>query len=101
MMLRVCALYDTKAKAFMVPQYFATTAMAVRAVKVAVNDPQAGFLYRNPEDFILFHVADWEDQTGKFTPLQQPENLGLCAAFKLTPLTTALNQMGDTDEKNA
>lgn len=79
--LRVVALFDTKAKAFMLPQYFQTTALAKRAVAAAVNDPEAGFLHKNPEDFILFHIADWNDETGKFETMPQPDNLGMCATF--------------------
>lgn len=102
MILRVCALFDTKAKAFMVPQFFASTAVAKRAVAAAVNDPQAGFLHKNPEDFILFHVADWEDQNGQFTAMTQPDNLGMCAVFvDRDSRQLALNMEGGSSEKNA
>lgn len=98
MILRVMALFDTKAKAFMVPQFFATTAMAKRAIAAAVNDPAAGFLHKNPEDFILYHVADWSDETGQFTPMATPDNHGMCAQWvnKAAPQQT-LN-LGDGNE---
>ena len=85
MKLRVIALFDTKAKAFMVPQFFATNEMAQRAVAAAVNDPQAGFLHKNPEDFVLYQVADWDDETGTFGALPVPLNLGMCAVFRSAP----------------
>lgn len=81
MILRVCALYDTKAKAFMIPQFFGNTALAKRAVAAAVNDPGAGYLHKNPEDFILFHVADFDDENARFVPMEKPDNLGMCAMF--------------------
>ena len=81
MRLTIMALFDTKAKSFMVPQFFATPEMGVRAIRNAVNDPVAGFLYRNPEDFIVFNLGVWDDSTGAVEVKLPPENLGLCAAF--------------------
>lgn len=81
MKLAMMALFDTKAKAFMIPQFYANPAICIRAVRNAVNDPVAGFLYRNPEDFIIFQLGTWDDATGAVELLPQPENHGMCASF--------------------
>lgn len=99
MKLVMMCLFDTKAKAFMVPQFYANTQLAVRAVKNAVNDPVAGFLYRNPEDFILFEVGTWDDTTGLVEVKAVPENHGMCAAMVDAALRAANQPFNKPEEQ--
>lgn len=48
---------------------------AERDFGLAVNDPSAGLLFQCPEDFHLFHIADWENVTGKLTVFDAPRSL--------------------------
>lgn len=81
MKLQVCAIYDSKARAFLFPMFFGHVDLAKRSFSDAANKPEHGFS-NNPEDFTLFHLGEWDDGTGKFQEFEQHRNLGLAAAYK-------------------
>lgn len=74
MMSNMFSVFDLKAKAFMQPFFSAVRATAVRSFVAAVNDPST-MMHKHPEDFILFHLATFDDETAKILPLAQPEQL--------------------------
>lgn len=78
---QVLAVYDSKAGAHAIPFFMATLGMAIRAFREAANDathPMA----KNAEDYCLFHLGTWDDETAVFTPLAEHKNLGLAANYK-------------------
>lgn len=81
MITSVFAIYDSKAKAFMVPFFQASVATGMRAFTMAVNDPNT-VLYKHPEDFTLFHLGSFDDELGRFVPLPQPASLCMAPAVK-------------------
>jgi hypothetical protein len=71
--LKVCALYDSQLGAFNRPMFVQSTGLAVRSFidevkRVDGNNP----LHAHPEDFLLYHVADWEEDTATFDNIVPP-----------------------------
>lgn len=81
MMKLVCAIYDTQAKVYASPFYMNTKGEAVRAFSDAVNDAQMGSLNKHPQDFLLFCIGEWDDNTGKLVSYSPPERLALGSDF--------------------
>ena len=75
MILQVYSVFDEKAKAYMTPFFQQTNGMAQRAFSDAVNDRDHAFC-RHPDDYFLFRVGSFNDETGEFETAVPPENLG-------------------------
>lgn len=75
------AVFDSKAKAFMLPFYAPLPAIAVRHFETAANDPNLE-LCKHAEDFTLFHVGEFDDATGVVAPLLQHVSYGLAASYQ-------------------
>lgn len=67
----VCSVFDAKAAAFSLPYYSVNLAVAMRDFRQGCLDPDSA-LSRNPEDFSLFHLANFDDETGLFTTITPP-----------------------------
>lgn len=74
MKIQMFAVFDKKAIAYAHPHFFHQKGQAIRAFENAVNDGQTQ-LSRNPEDFALFHLGEWDDSTGVVSPLANPQHL--------------------------
>lgn len=73
MILKAFAIHDQKSKAFHTPFFKHTHGEAERDFKTAVNDTSSSsMLSKYPEDFDLYHVGEYDDQTGLFTALPTP-----------------------------
>lgn len=70
----VCSVYDVKAVCYSNPFYAPNTAVAVRDFQAAAVDPQSG-ISRNPEDYSLFLLATYDDETGAFENHTPPRHL--------------------------
>jgi len=81
MISKVFTVYDMKAEAYLNPFMFQNKGEAIRAFQDAVNDPKTMF-YKHPEDYALFQIAEYDDQTAKYTPLQNLQSLGVAIEFK-------------------
>jgi len=72
----VCSVRDSAADLFGQPFFVPTTAMALRgfadAVKRADGDSD---LTKHPDDFTLFELGTFDDETGKFVNLPEPRQL--------------------------
>lgn len=64
----VFSVYDTKAAAFLPPFFMPQVAVALRALSDCVNDPAHAF-GAHPEDYVLHHIADFDDVSGELSPL--------------------------------
>lgn len=64
MEVRSYSIYDTKAQAFNAPFFAANDEVAIRMSRDAVNR-QEGVYAAHPEDFVLYHVGGFNDQTGE------------------------------------
>lgn len=80
MKLQIFSVHDQKAGAFLQPFFSLNVGTAQRSFETAVNDPATQFS-RNPGDYTLFHIGEYEQDDASLTSLQTPENLGLALQF--------------------
>lgn len=73
MMLKIYAVFDDKAKAFIQPFYMLNDALAIRSFTNAVNTDKSQ-LNVNPEDYTLFAIGEFDDAGGKLVA-RNPELL--------------------------
>lgn len=85
MILKVFAIFDTKAELYKNPWYMATVAEAVRAFGDLANDTSS-VINRHPKDFQLVQVAEWDDSTGKFEEVFR--EFGFAEGYKQQELPT-------------
>jgi len=71
MIYRIYSVKDLKAAAFAPPFFLGRDEVAVRTFKSAVNDPTHP-MHPHPEDYHLYHVGEFDDETGVITALEQP-----------------------------
>lgn len=74
MKMKCVAVRDRMLAGFSQPMFFATSAAAERAFKDELNR-QDGPFYKHPEDFELFELGEFDDQTGMIVCLEQPRAL--------------------------
>lgn len=82
MKLKVFSVFDSKAAFFGTPFFEQREASAIRGFQDAVNsnDPANGFA-RHPEDYSLFLLAEFDNDTGQFD-LVKPQNLVTASALR-------------------
>jgi len=68
MMVQIFSIYDSKAGAYTQPFFAVNSRVAVRMFSHLANDPKHAF-GMNPEDFTLFELGCFDDQTGKIDTL--------------------------------
>lgn len=73
--LTVLAVFDKCANTFGRPFYAPNTPAATRSLRSEVNNPQAGTIYTDPQDFALYELGSFDDQSGTFNLLQPPANV--------------------------
>ena len=80
MILKMFAVFDNKACAFLPPFFMANSAVAERAFADAVNDPTHQFS-KNPTDYALFGTGEFNDETGVVSPELKFANYGLASNY--------------------
>lgn len=80
----VFAVYDSKARSFAQPFFSISIETAMRMFKDICED-QNSFLFKHAEDFSLFHLGSFDDDTGQFQNLKAPVSLGLAISYGNTP----------------
>lgn len=85
MIVKLFAIYDSKAEAYLPPFFMKSKGEAIRALSNHVNDPQHNF-NKYAADFTLFELGSWDDSTAKFDLLNTPHSLGVLIEFKAIPL---------------
>lgn len=72
----VCSVFDYAMGTYGRPLFVVAKGQAVRSFTDEVNrEHEANEMYRHPDDFWLFHVGSFDDQTGRLLPLSEPELL--------------------------
>lgn len=74
---QIYTVYDKKIKAFLEPHFTHDEESAIRTMVYSVNDSQHPFS-KTPEDYTLYHLGDFNDNTGTVTPLPQNTNKLVC-----------------------
>ena len=72
----VFSVYDQAAQAYLPPFFLPEVAMAKRIFMQCINSDSHQFAMA-PEDYTLFCLGNWSDETSIFTPMPNgPETLG-------------------------
>lgn len=78
MRYKVLAIRDRAADTFSQPMFFASLGSGVRAFGDEVKRVhENNNLNKHPEDFDLFHLADYDDDTGTFEGLSRPVQVAI------------------------
>jgi len=72
--LKMFSIRDTKAEIFNPPFFKHTHGEAERDFSTLVNDEKS-MPSKYPEDYDLYYVGTYDDQTGKLSPVDTPEHL--------------------------
>lgn len=91
MFLRMFAVYDSKALAFLQPFFSNSNGSAIRAFEDAVQDPKTPF-FKHPGDYQLYELAGFDDSTGAVSPVH-PTKL-LCNGADFVPARRAAAEVG-------
>lgn len=75
MKLRVFAIYDSKAEAYMQPFIMQTKGHALRAFTDLANDGKSQ-VSKHSNDFSLFEIAEYDEETASYTNHSVKINLG-------------------------
>lgn len=81
MTLKIFTAYDSKVEAYLQPFFMRSRGEALRAWTELANNPEHLFA-KHPADYTLFEVGEYDDTTGKLTPLTAYINLGTALEFK-------------------
>lgn len=87
MLTKIFAVWDSKAEAYMQPQYYLTSGLAERAFTASCRSQESAF-NSNPQDFCLFELGTFDDSCAKFEMLLTPRSV-------ITALQA--KSLGDTD----
>lgn len=82
MILNIYTIYDSAAKAYLRPFFLHNDAMAVRAFKTNVNDHVNSDIYKSPDQFTLFKIGTYNDETAELEMLSSNQSLGVGTQFK-------------------
>jgi len=74
MVKKVYSVFDVKAKIFDKPFHMSQNGEAMRLFGDAVNDEKTMF-FRHPEDYQLFLIAEFDDNSGMYKSLEHPDFL--------------------------
>lgn len=75
------SVYDAAAKMFLEPFDARTIEEAMRRFRATVNHPEKSLISKYPEDYTLFHVGEFDQETGVLRPLDTPHSLGVAVTF--------------------
>lgn len=76
----VFSVLDSKVGLFAQPFFMRSKGEALRAWVDNVNDKESP-MSRHPGDFALMELGEYDEETGQFTNLQAPVNLGLATQY--------------------
>lgn len=80
MKLKMFSIFDSKVQAYMAPVFLRSTGEAERAFSASVADQSSNFC-KFPEDFTLFEVGSWDDQTCVVDLLPTPHPVAKAIQF--------------------
>lgn len=83
MKMKLLAVLDVQAQAFNRPIFVVAVGVGTRLIADEVNRAAADNpLFNHTEDFRVFDVGSWDDQTGLFSCPPQPVLICDCVALK-------------------
>jgi len=80
----ICTVKDRAADAFGRPMFVPSTGVAIRSFSDEINRNNAeNQLFNHPDDFDLYELGQFDDNTGLFTLHEQPKLLSLGKQVKI------------------
>lgn len=89
MIFIACAVFDNKVKAFMPPFFQVNEAVAKRSFGDVANNYETA-IGRNPDDYCLYVIGTFDDNTGELRSFPQHINLGLASLYRGNTVTLPL-----------
>jgi hypothetical protein len=87
MTINLFTVYDAAAARYLEPFHAPTIEYAIRQFRSSVE--QEGHMFaKYPEDYTLFHIGEYNQETGLLTPNAAPVSLGVAITF--VPQTPSL-----------
>lgn len=83
MKYKVFTVHDSKAEAYLKPFLMRTKGEAIRAMQELANDQKHDFA-KYSEDYTLFEIGTYDDETGTYEMLKSKLSLGNGIEFKNT-----------------
>jgi len=81
----ICTVKDRAADAFGRPMFVPSTGVAIRSFSDEINRNNAeNQLYNHPDDFDLYELGQFDDNTGLFALHDQPKLLSLGKQVKIS-----------------
>lgn len=76
MKLKVFSIFDCKVAAYMTPFFMRSTGEAERSFADAVKARKEGSIGEHPEDYTLFELGVWDDETAQIELYEAKRSLG-------------------------
>lgn len=89
MNLKVFAIYDSKAEAYLQPFFMQSRGQALRAFDTTINTLDTQF-HKYPSDFTLFEIGEYDELKGVLTPSEKKTSLGCAIEFKKEVVSSGL-----------
>lgn len=74
MMLKIYSIRDAKAEVFNTPFFQKTHGEAERNFRTICNDDKST-VNKYPDDYDLYYLGDYDDNSGKLSPLDTPQHI--------------------------
>ena len=85
------SIKDAKANVFSAPFFSINDSVAQRSFEQAKNDPNTT-INQNPQDFSLYRLATFDDQSGELHPEKQPYYLSTATTAPVTEETPTFTE---------
>ncbi len=82
MILQIFDIFDSATGSYARPFFMVSKGEATRAFVDIINDKQSA-IHKHPEDFTLFHLGSFNQETASFDPLPTPSSMGKAIQYVL------------------
>jgi hypothetical protein len=89
--MKMYSVYDSKAQAYQRPFIMRNSGEALRAFGTWANDPK-GMLCTHAEDFVLYEIAEFDENTGNVLPHKNHSSLGKAIEYKRQETTSLTDE---------
>ena len=77
------AVRDIKTEVYLPVMEYANAEDCKRNMAQAINDPRAQMIYHYPEDYEIYHIANWNNSSGDIEPLIEAVLICNCKELKV------------------
>jgi len=92
--MKIFTIYDSKAEAYLTPFFLKTNALAIREFETVSNQPESNFC-KYPEDYTLFLLGEYSEETAIFTMEKTAVPLGKAIEFQHNQPMETSNEIDD------